>query len=216
MKESTIKKFNLIAFIILPITIVFITIMICILGGSLLFSPNLDSDAVTAQTQSGYLWQVLEVTDGGYAYVIYSIDSPYRFDDNHLIAFRGQSVEAIEDEIVPCYSNSMTTSYWEGNGAKIDFTTTQNFKVYLEDVESRTYVSEAPDSEMIKENFAQITTYHLSDYMGYEREDKQGIGLATVIFDICVAFVAVIVLVAELLIALVLKLTVFKVKMKNN
>lgn len=212
MKKSTIKKYNIVAFIVLPITIVLTAVLICLLGSGLLFYPTMDYDAVTPQTESGELWEVLEVVEGEYAYVIYSVDSNYRFDDERLIAFQGSSIEEIKDEVVSCYTNSSTTSYWEGRGVKFNFTVTHDFKEYLSEVESHTYYNEAPDEEVITANFSEVTLYDLSDYMGYERDNKSGIGLGVVILFFYVAIFTAIVLAVELLVALILKLTVFRIK----
>ena len=214
MRNSTIKKFNRIAFLIIPIIIVLIAVIICVLGTGLLIYPDIDDDAKLG-TESGELWKVLEVVEGETSYIIYSVDSSYQFDNNHLIAFRGSSIEEIKDEIVSCYTNSLTTSYWDGKGIKFDFTVTSDFAEYLDEVEGRTYYDSKPDLKVIKANFSQVTLYDLSDYVGVERHNKSGIALGGIILYFYVAFFTVIVLGVELLVAFILKLTVFKVKKEN-
>lgn len=212
MKKTTIKKFNWIAFLILPVTIVLTAVMICVLGSGLLFYPTMDYDNMTPQTESGELWKVLEVVEGEYAYVIYSVDSNYQFDDDHLIAFQGPSIEAIKDVIADSNDGAYVTSYWEGKGVKFNFSNTHDFKEYLEQVVSSNYYNSELDAEVIMANFSEVTLYDLSDYIGYERDNKSGIGLGVIILFFYVAIFTAIVLVVELLLALILKLTVFRIK----
>lgn len=212
MKKSTIKKFNWIAFLIIPVTIVLIAVAFGIFAASAINSPTINYDHVTPQTESGELWKVLEVVEGEYAYVIYSVDDVYRFDGERLIAFQGPSIEAIEDEIEECNPGAYVTSYWEGKSKKFDFSTAYDFKEYLEKVESTTYYNPEPDAEVITANFSEVTLYDMSDYIGFERHNKSGIALAIIFFVMAIVYWTFIILIVELLIALILKLTVFRMK----
>ncbi len=212
MKKSTVKKFNWIAFLIIPVTIVLIAAALGIFIACVLNSPTMNYDHVTPQTESGDLWRVLEVTEGEYTYVIYSIDENYMFDDDHLIAFQGPSIEAIIDEIEESNPGANVTSYWEGKGKTFDFSTTNDFEEYLEDVEDNFYTNFEPDAEVITANFSEVTLYDVSDYIGFERHNKSGVALGMIIFTAAIVFWTFIVLAVELLVALILKLTVFRMK----
>lgn len=213
MKKSTVKTFNWIAFGMIPAIIVLIAVAFSIFAASAINSPTINYDYVTPKTESGELWRVLEVVEGEYAYVIYSVDDVYRFDGERLIAFQGPSIEVIKDEVEESNSGGNgITSYWEGKGVKFDFSTTNDFEEYLEEVESTVYYNLEPDAEVIKVNFSEVTLYDVSDYIGYERQNNSGVALGIMIFVGAVVFWTVIVLAVELLIAIILKLTVFKVK----
>lgn len=213
MKKSTVKTFNWIAFGMIPAIIVLIAVAFGIFAASAINSPTINYDYVTPKTESGELWRVLEVVEGEYAYVIYSVDDVYRFDGERLIAFQGPSIEAIKDEIEESNSGGNgITSYWEGKGVKFDFSTTNDFEEYLEEVESTVHYNLEPDAEVIKANFSEVTLYDVSDYIGYEHQNNSGFALATMILVGVIVFWTVIVLAVELMIAIILKLTVFKVK----
>lgn len=213
MKKSTVKTFNWIAFGMIPAIIVLIAVAFSIFAASAINSPTINYDYVTPKTESGELWRVLEVVEGEYAYVIYSVDDVYRFDGERLIAFQGPSIEVIKDEVEESNSGGNgITSYWEGKGVKFDFSTTNDFEEYLEEVESTVYYNLEPDAEVIKVNFSEVTLYDVSDYIGYERQNNSGVALGIMIFVGAVVFWTVIVLAVELLVAIILKLTVFKVK----
>lgn len=212
MKKSTIKKFNWIAFLIIPVIIVLIAVGVCILGGVIINYPTINHDYVTSETESGNLWRVLEVVEGEYAYVIYSVDDVYGFDGERLIAFQGRSIESVKDVIQESGDGAPVTSYWEGKGVTFDFSTTNDFEEYLEDVENNFYTNFEPDAEVITADFSEVTLYDVSDYVGFERHNKSGVALGMMIMIIYVAVFTAIVLAVELLIALILKLTVFKVK----
>lgn len=212
MKKSTIKKFNWIAFLIIPVIIVLIAVGVCILGGVIINYPTINYDYVTSETESGNLWRVLEVVEGEYAYVIYSVDDVYGFDGERLIAFQGRSIESVKDVIQESGDGAPVTSYWEGKGVTFDFSTTNDFEEYLEDMEDNFYTNFEPDAEVITADFSEVTLYDVSDYVGFERHNKSGVALGMMIMIIYVAVFTGIVLAVELLIALILKLTVFKVK----
>ncbi len=212
MKKSTVKKFNWIAFGIIPAVIVLIAVALGIFIGSVINGPTINYDHVTTQTESGNLWKVLEVVEGEYAYVIYSVDDAYRFGDEHLIAFQGRSIEAIKDVIQESNDGAPVTSYWEGDGVTFNFSTTHDFKEYLEDVEDNFYTDFEPDAEVITANFSEVTLYDVSDYVGFERHNKSGVALGMMFFTAAIVFWTFIVLAVELMVALILKLTVFKVK----
>lgn len=213
MKKSTVKTFNWIAFGMIPAIIVLIAVAFGIFAASAINSPTINYDYVTPQTESGELWKVLEVVEGEYAYVIYSVDDVYRFDGERLIAFQGRSIEAIKDKVEESNSGGNgITSYWEGKGVKFDCSTTNDFEEYLEDVESSVYYNLEPDAEVITSNFSEVTLYDVSDYIGFERQNNSGVALGIMIFVGVIVFWTVIVLAVELLIAIILKLTVFKVK----
>ncbi len=212
MKKSTIKIFNWIAFGIVPAIIVLIAIILFLFIGSVFMSPTMNYDLVTPQTESGNLWKVLEVVEGEYAYVIYSVDDVYRFGGERLIAFQGRSIESVKDVIKESNDGDPVTSYWEGKGVTFDFSTTNDFEEYLEDVEDNFYTNFEPDAEVITANFSEVTLYDMSDYIGFERHNKSGIALAIIFFVMAIVYWTFIILIVELLVALILKLTVFKVK----
>ena len=95
---------------------------------------------------------------------------------------------------------------------KFDFSTTNDFEEYLEEVESTVHYNLEPDAEVIKANFSEVTLYDVSDYIGYEYQNNSGFALATMILVGVIVFWTVIVLAVELLVALILKLTVFRMK----
>ena len=213
MKKSTVKTFNWIAFGMIPAIIVLIAVAFGIFAASAINSPTINYDYVTPKTESGELWRVLEVVEGEYAYVIYSVDDVYRFDGERLIAFQGPSIDAIKEEVEESNDGGNgITSYWEGKGVKFDFSTTNDFEEYLEDVESSVYYNLEPDAEVITSNFSEVTLYEVSDYIGFERQNNSGVALGIMILVGVIVFWTVIVLAVELLIAIILKLTVFKVK----
>ena len=213
MKKSTVKTFNWIAFGMIPAIIVLIAVAFGIFAASAINSPTINYDYVTPKTESGELWRVLEVVEGEYAYVIYSVDDVYRFDGERLIAFQGPSIDAIKEEVEESNDGGNgITSYWEGKGVKFDFSTTNDFEEYLEDVESSVYYNLEPDAEVITSNFSEVTLYDVSDYIGFERQNNSGVALGIMILVGVIVFWTVIVLAVELLIAIILKLTVFKVK----
>lgn len=212
MKKSTVKTFNWIAFGMIPAIIVLIAVAFGVFAASAINSPTINYDHVTAQTESGELWKVLEVVEGEYAYVIYSVDDVYRFGGERLIAFQGRSIESVKDVIQDSNDGDLVTSYWEGKGKTFDFSTTNDFEEYLEDVEDNFYTNFEPDAEVITSNFSEVTLYDVSDYIGFERHNKSGIALGIVIFVGVIVFWTVIVLAVELLVALILKLTVFRMK----
>lgn len=212
MKNFASKKYNLVAFVIIPVAIVLVSITFCILVGGSLFSPTLDYDDVTPQTESGELWKVLAVIEGEYAYVIYSVDNAYKYDDARLIAFQGPDIETIQKEVTECDTGNEATSYWEGEGTSFNFSNTFDFKQYLSKMERITFTNGAPDSDVVIANFSEVTLYDLSDYVGYEKDNKSGEGLAVVIMFILVGAVTLIVLAVELLVAFALKKAIAKCK----
>lgn len=212
MKKSTIKKFNWIAFGIVPAIIVLIAIILFLFIGSVFMSPTMNYDLVTPQTESGELWRVLEVVEGEYAYVIYSVDDVYRFGGERLIAFQGRSIESVKDVVQDSNDGAPVTSYWEGKGVTFDFSTTYDFEEYLKDVEDNYYTNFEPDAEVITADFSEVTLYDVSDYVGFERHNKSGVALGMMIFTAAIIFWTFVVLAVELLIALILKLTVFRMK----
>jgi len=216
MNKSAIKKYNWIAFLIVPGVTVLISILLCLLVWGILSIPHIDYDDVTPQTQSAELWKVLEVVEGEYTYVIYSVDDVYEYEDANLIAFQGPDIETINEEVAQCYMGNLATSYWEGEGTRFDFTVTYDFKEYLRDVENNTYYDVKPDSEVITADFSEVTLYDLSDYVGYERHNKSGAGLAVIIGIIYIVGITAIVLAVEFLVAFILKLTVFRVKKESG
>lgn len=114
MKRSAIKKYNLVAFVVIPVAIVLVSITLCLLVAGNLFSATMDYAEVTPRTESGELWKVLAVTEGEYAYVVYSVDDVYNYDDTRLIAFQGPDIETIQEEVAQCFTGNLATSYWEG------------------------------------------------------------------------------------------------------
>lgn len=212
MKNSASKKYNLVAFVIIPVAIVLVSITFCILVGGSLFSPTLDYDDVTPRTESGELWKVLAVIEGEYAYVIYSVDDAYKYDDARLIAFQGPDIETIREEVAECFTGNRATSYWEGEGTSFNFSKTFDFKQYLKKIENITFTNGAPDLDVMIDNFSEVTLYDLNDYIGYEKDNKSGEGLTVVIMFILVGAVTLIVLAVELLVAFVLKKLIVKSK----
>lgn len=122
-------------------------------------------------------------------------------------------MEEISDTIWSCDYGAYATSYWKGEGKSFDFSVTQDFEEYLDEIQGYTYTGgKEPDLENVTEEFSKVILYDLSDYMGYEHEYNNGIGLAVILAFGAIGGVTLFVLVIELLIAIILKLTVFKVK----
>ena len=213
MKKSTVKKYNWIAFVIVPAIIVLSTTALCVWVVSLWMEPTINYDQVTSQTESGELWKVLEVTEGEYVYVVYSAGNSYQLDNEHLIAFQGPSIEEITNTIEETNpGGNGITSYWEGDGGTFDFSTTYDFEVYLEEVESTVYYNYEPDPEVITANFSKVELYDVSDYIGFERHNNAGVLMGIMFSVAAIVFWPVIILGVELLVALILKLTVFQMK----
>lgn len=212
MKKTTIRIYSIVAFAVLPIIIILIGVIVFLHCRASVTAPTVDFDNVTSKTQKGELWEELTIVEGRYAYAIYAIDNYYDFDDAELIAFRSSSIEKIEDTIRESNPGAFVTSYWEGKGRSFDFTDTYDFKQYLEDIKNASYYGEAPDPDVITDAFSDITLYDLSEYKGYEYGYNNGIGVALVFVFWIIAGITLAVLAVELLIAVILKLTVFKIK----
>lgn len=79
-------------------------------------------------------------------------------------------------------------------------------------MQSYTYSNGEPDSDVIIKNFSEVTLYDLVDYIGYEKDNKSGEGLAVMVMFILVGGITLIVLAVELLVAFVLRKTIVKFK----
>lgn len=218
MTKAKVRTYNIIAFIILPVIIILIGVILCVYCQKAFMAPTVDFDKVTSQTQKAELWEVLTVEEGEDAYIIYGINDYYDLgeDDNELIAFRGTSIEEMRDIIFDCNHGAYATSYWEGEGKKFDFTTTDDFKQYLDDIKNTSYYNEAPNPDIITADFSNVVLYDLSEYKGYEHGYNNGIGIALAFVYMAIGSVVIVVLLAELVIAVILKLTVFKVKKEQQ
>lgn len=218
MTKEKVRKYNIIAFVVLPIVIVLLGILAFLFCYKVFTKPTVDFDEVTSKTQSGELHEELTVVESEYAYTIYCVDGAYYgFDSDkdyagrQLIAFQGASVEEIDAAIAACQPGGYATSYWEGEGTSFDFTTTNDFEEYLEDIRNGSY-HKTLDSEDVAADFSHVTLYDLTDYKGYEYTYNNGIALALGFFFFGIAGITLVVLLVELVIAIILKLIVFRVK----
>lgn len=214
MKKSTVRAYNIIAFVILPIVIILLSLIVFLSIRREIIMGTVDTDAVTSSTQSGELYEVLAIEEDEAAYVIYAKDDYYELDEeNELIAFQSSDVEEINDTIKGCGYEGFATSYWEGEGRSFDASGTHDFEEYLEEIRSGTYAAgKEPNLEGIITEFSSVTLYDLGDYKGYEHGYNNGISLSIAFIAIAVAIVGIILLVMELIIATILKCTVFMVK----
>ncbi|MBQ8598107.1 MAG: hypothetical protein IJ409_09990 [Lachnospiraceae bacterium] len=214
MKKVTVRMYSVIAFVVLPVVIVLVAILGFLFVRNELTAPTVDQDEVTDSTQTGELYEVLFIEEGDDIYAIYAIGDFYRFDkENELIAFHGFDREEISDTIRSCDYGAYAASYWQGEGQSFDFSVTRDFEEYLEEIQNRTYVEgKEPDWEDITDDFSNVTLYDLSDYKGYEHRYNNGIGIVVILAFGAIGGITLFVLVIELLIAIILKLTVFKVK----
>lgn len=66
-------------------------------------------------------------------------------------------------------------------------------------------------------NFSNVNLYDLSEYKGYQEDgNNMGTGLALIFFYMAIGVLTIVALLIELVIAIILKLTVFKVKKKKD
>jgi len=215
MKKSTIRTYSIIAFVVLPIIIIVLGIAACFYMKDAVTAPTYNPDEVTSQTQTGELWRVLDVLEGENAYIIYTIgfDDGLDESDVELVAFQGTSIEEIEDVVEECYQGTYRTSYWEGREKYFDFTTTNEFEEYLEKVKNRADDIDAADLDAVAFNFSNVNLYDLSEYKGYQEDgNNMGTALALIFFVMAIGVLTIAVLLIELGIAIILKLTVFRVK----
>ncbi len=214
MTKAKVRKFNIFAFVVLPIIIIVIAVVIVICCYKTLTAPTVDLDAVTSKTQAAELWEVLPVVEDEYAYIIYCVNNQYDLgeDDNELIAFQGSSIDELRDTIWGCDYGAEGTSYWEGEGKQFDFTQTCDFEENLENMKHATYYKEDPNPDDIIDDFSNVTLYDVSEYKGYEHGYNNGIAMVVAFWWIAIASVTGIVLLIELVIAIVLKCTVFRMK----
>ncbi len=215
MKKSTIRIYSIIAFVVLPIIIIVLGIAACFYMKDAVTAPTYNPDEVTSQTQTGELWRVLDVLEGEDAYIIYKIGFDDVLDerDVELVAFQGTSIEEIEDVIEECYQGKYPISYWEGEERYFDFTTTNEFEEYLEDIKNKADDNDTPDLDVINFNFSNVALYDINAYKGYHEENMNiGTGIALSFFVMAIAVLTIVALLIELVIAIILKLTIFKVK----
>ena len=212
MKKKTIRNYSIIAFVVLPIVIVLLGVLAFLFIRRELSGPTFDKDEITADTVTGELYEVLTVTEADDIYVIYAIDNFYQFTaENKLVAFHGTDMVEISDTIRYCDYGAYALSYWEGQGELYDFSVTEDFIEYLDLIQSYSYQEgKEPDWAHVTAEFSKVTTYDLGDYMGYEHTYNNGIGLLLVFLAIAVAVATMILLGLELLVAIILKCTVFK------
>lgn len=219
MKKSTIRKYNVIAFIVLPIVIILGGEMLCVGCFFLSMAPRIDYDEVTSQTHIGELWNRLTIEEEEYSYIIYDIGFQDEFENVELIAFRGSSIEEIRDSICDCAPGFYVTSYWEGEGCSYNFTDTGDFKKYLGEVTDDEYYLYPLRREEVITKFSAVTVYDVSAYIGYEKQNRMGEFFCFAIVSCLVVIGTLCALIIELIIAVILKLTVFrrkKVKMKEK
>ena len=212
MKKRTVRIYNIIAFVVLPIVIVVFHIVAFWFVKNELTAPTVNIDEVTESTKTGELYEVLFIEEGDDIYAVYAIGDFFRFDEeNELIAFHGFDREEISDTIWNCDYGAYAVSYWQGEGQYFDFSGTRNFEQYLEEIQSGTYVEgKEPDLENIIEDFSHVMLYDLSDYKGYEHRYNNGIGIAVILVFGAMGIGMLFVLAIELVIAMILKLTVLK------
>lgn len=213
MKKRTVRIYNVIAFVVLPVVIVLVSILASLFIKNEL-TATVDKDEVTESSRSGELYEVLFVEEGDDIYVIYAIDDFYELNgENELIAFHGFDEEEISDRIWSCDYGAYAISYWQGEGRSIDFSITGDYMEYLAELQENTYAEgKEPDFAHVAEEFSHVTMYELEDYLGYEHVYNVGIGI-TVIFVLgAIGCAALIALAIELLLAIILRVTVFKVK----
>ena len=213
MKKRTVRIYNVIAFVVLPVVIVLASILVALFIKNEL-TATVDKDEVTEGTQTGELYEVLFVEENNDIYVIYAIDDFYKLSgENELIAFHGFDEEEISDRIWGCDHGAYAISYWQGEGRSIDFSVTGDCMEYLEELQENTYAEgKEPDFAHIAEEFSHVTMYELEDYLGYEHVYNNGIGIAVIFVFGAIGYAALIALMLELLIAIILRFTVFKVK----
>ena len=219
MKKSTIRIYSIIAFVVLPIIIIVLGIGACFYMKDAVTAPTYNPDEVTSQTQTGELWSVLTIQEGEDAYIIYKIGFDDGLDerDVELVAFQGTSVEEIEDVIGECYQGTYPISYWEGEEKYFDFTTTNEFEEYLEDIKNKADDNDTPDLDVINFNFSNVALYDIGAYKGYHEENMNiGTGIALSFFVMAIAVLTIVALLIELVIAIILKLTIFKVKKEKE
>lgn len=211
MRKSTMRMYNIIAFIILPIVIILSGLVYYVRCRESIMAPTVDYAKVTSTTQTGELWEVLTIVEGEYAYVIYCIDDPYSFgaEMGELIAFQGDSIKQIRDTICENNPGAYATSYWEGKGQKFNYTSTYDFKQYLEDIKNTSY-EVAPDLDVITADFSNVTLYDLSEYKGYEQDYNNGAGIVLAFVFVLTAVITLVALGIELLVAVILMNTIFK------
>lgn len=218
MTKEKVRKYNIIAFAVLPSVIVLLGILAFLFCYKVFTRPTVDFNEVTRKTQSGELHEELTVVESEYAYTVYCVDGAYYGLDSdkdyagrQLIAFQGASAEEIDEAIAACGPGGYATSYWEGEGKSFDFTTTNDFEQYLEEIRNDSYYK-ILDSEVVVADFSHVTLYELTDYKGYKYTYNNGITLALGLIFFGIVGIAFVVLLVELVIAVILKLTIFKVK----
>lgn len=214
MKKRTVRIYSIIAFVVLPALIILFAIAAFLFLKKELTAPTIDKTEVTDKTRMGELYEVLLIEEGDDIYVIYAIDDFYRLNaENELIAFHGFDKEEIRDMIGCCDYGAYATSYWQGEGERFDFSKTGDFEAYLKERKGYTYTEgKTPDWEAVAESFSQVIVYELEDYMGYEHTYNNGITLVVVLMAGAIGGGALIALAIELLIAFILRFTVFKGK----
>lgn len=211
MTKKKVRSYNIIAFVVLPIVIFLLGTLAFLYVCKVFSMSTVDFDKVTSKTQSGELYEELTVVESGYVYTIYCVDGDYcgldsdsDYAGRQLIAFRSSSKAEIDTNIADCPPGGYATSYWEGEAKSYDFTTTNDFEQYLKQV--------SLDSEVVRADFSQVALYDLTDYKGYEYSYNNGIILARIFFFSAILGTTLVVLLIELVVAIILKLTVFKLK----
>ncbi len=216
MTKTKIRIFCIIAFIILPLIII-IPGLISLIKFQISFHTDSGSkyDTLSPETQSGHLIHNLNVKDDDYVYSIYCLE----FDSKtsvKRIAFRASSEEEIKQTINESYLENMKTAYWEGDCVIMDFTETDEYINYRE----KHYITSYSNGATLEEVYSNVPVYDLSSYIG-EEEDEESVfkiiflGIVNILTSSIMILRIFVPLAIELIIALILKLTIFKIKKES-
>ena len=201
MKSQSNKRYNIIAFLILPLIIIIITIGISILIHTLLWKPTVDYSKLSKQHESGYLYEEMIIKDNEEMYSVYSLRDSDLEDAEYYVAFVYESLEDIDGIEASMYGGEYL-SYWDGEYDIVDFTSFDEFDYeHIEDVADI-------------EKYRQVRVYDISDYKGYEIHYNNGIALGEGFIQIGIISFGVASLIFELAVAIVIKLLVPKNRKK--
>lgn len=193
MKSQGNKRYNIIAFIVIPLIIIFITLVISGIIGGIFYYSQLEDTEKFKHCESGRLEEEICLDDNTIVYRIWETDT-------YFIAFKGENLDEIQNT-VKILPGGNVLSYWEGNYTEIDI---YDYIVNINDIEEYNKYTTYMDKE--------IRVYDIKDYKGYDTSQGSNFG-AFIIITLMLCGGAI-TLVAELILAFIFKIILRELKGK--
>lgn len=207
------KKYNKITLFLIPISILIVNIIfsIAFIGYVKINSITFDKKRINENTITSTLYNIIEIENENDSYVIYCLSDKYvTEEDEYLIAFKGETIEEINDRITDSDNILLDIiCYWdESNIIEIkDFSNEEETLDYIDN-----FLHKTEDKEQAKQLTKEIKVYDLNSYIGYDSNDEDITLFFTYIILGYILLFSLFITVVEILIASLLKVTVFKNK----